>query len=232
MDIVRLAIERPIAVVAAVIMTLMFGLLALQRIPIQLAPDVRRPIVSITTNWHGAAPAEVEREIVNRQEEVLKGMEGVSELTSRSQDGRARIDLEFDIGQNMDRALLLASNRLNQVTGYPEEADEPSMRTASAEDSPIAWFILSRADGNDREMGTYGDFAEDVLRDRLERVSGIARANVYGGREREMRVIIDPERMARYRLTVPDVVRSLRAANASMTAGDVDEGKRVVSHII
>ena len=226
MDIVRLAIERPIAVVAAVIMTLMFGLLALQRIPIQLAPDVRRPIVSITTNWHGAAPAEVEREIVNRQEEVLKGMEGVSELTSRSQDGRARIDLEFDIGQNMDRALLLASNRLNQVTGYPEEADEPSMRTASAEDSPIAWFILSRADGNDREMGTYGDFAEDVLRDRLERVSGIARANVYGDREREMRVIIDPERMARYRLTVPDVVRSLRAANASMTAGDVDEGKR------
>lgn len=226
MDIVRLAIQRPIAVVAAVIMTLMFGLLALQRIPIQLAPDVRRPVVSITTNWHGAAPAEVEREIVNRQEEVLKGMEGVRDLTSRSQDGRARIDLEFSIGENMDRALLLASNRLNQVTGYPEEADEPAMRTASAEDSPIAWFVLSLAAGNDRDMGTYGDFAEDVLRDRIERVPGIARVNVYGGREREMRVIIDPQRMARYRLTVPDVVRSLREADASMTAGDVDEGKR------
>ncbi len=226
MDIVRLAIQRPIAVVAAVIMTLMFGLLALQRIPIQLAPDVRRPVVSITTNWHGAAPAEVEREIVNRQEEVLKGMEGVRDLTSRSQDGRARIDLEFSIGENMDRALLLASNRLNQVTGYPEEADEPAMRTASAEDSPIAWFVLSLAEGNDRDMGTYGNFAEDVLRDRIERVPGIARVNVYGGREREMRVIIDPQRMARYRLTVPDVVRSLREADASMTAGDVDEGKR------
>ena len=226
MDIVRLAIQRPIAVVAAVIMTLMFGLLALQRIPIQLAPDVRRPVVSITTNWHGAAPAEVEREIVNRQEEVLKGMEGVRDLTSRSQDGRARIDLEFSIGENMDRALLLVSNRLNQVTGYPEEADEPAMRTASAEDSPIAWFILSLDEGSDTEMGTYGDFAEDVLRDRIERVPGIARVNVYGGREREMRVIIDPQRMARYRLTVPDVIRSLREADASMTAGDVDEGKR------
>ena len=221
-----LAIRRPIAVVAAVMMTVMFGLLALQSIPIQLAPDVRRPVVSIDTDWHSAAPAEVEREIVNRQEEVLKGLEGVIQMTSRSQDGRGGIQLEFAIDQNMDRALLLASNRLNQVTGYPEEADEPAMRTASAEDSAIAWFILDRAEDNEREMGTYGDFAEDVLRDRIERVSGVSRVNVYGGREREMRIVVDPESMARYRLTVPDIVRSLRAANASLSMGDVDEGKR------
>ncbi len=67
MNLIRLAIDRPIAMMAAVLMTLMFGLLALQTIPIQLIPDVRKPVITIRTNWAGAAPAEIEREIVNRQ---------------------------------------------------------------------------------------------------------------------------------------------------------------------
>ena len=90
MNLIRASIHRPIAVIAAVLMVLMFGVLALNTIPIQLTPDVRRPVLTITTNWAGGAPAEVEREITNRQEEVLKGLEGVSEMSSRSQDGRRR----------------------------------------------------------------------------------------------------------------------------------------------
>ena len=226
MDIIRTAIGRPIAVLAAVVMTVMFGLLALGTIPIQLAPDVRRPIITITTNWAGGAPAEVEREIINRQEEMLKGLEGLTEMEGRAEDGRARIILEFDVDHNMDRALLLVSNRLDRVTGYPEEVDEPVLRTAGAEDQAIAWFILNRAPGNDRDIGSYGDFAQDVVQDRLERVPGVARVNVYGGRERELRIVVDPERMARYGLTVPQVLVALRAANVSLSAGDVEESKR------
>ncbi len=154
MNLIRTAIQRPIAVVAAVLMTVMFGLLALSTIPIQLAPDVRRPVITITTNWLGGAPAEIEREIINRQEEVLKGLEGMTEIEGRSQDGRSRLTLEFKVGQNMDRALLLVANRLDRVTGYPDEVDEPTLRTAGAEDQSIAWFVLTRLDGNDREMNT------------------------------------------------------------------------------
>ncbi len=226
MNLIRTAISRPIAVVAAVLMTVMFGFLALRIIPIQLAPDVRRPIITVTTYWPGGSPAEVEREIVNRQEDVLKGLEGLTDMESRAEDGRARITLEFRVGQNMDRALLLVSNRLNRVNGYPEEADEPTLRTAAAEDQSIAWLVLRRAPGNERDMGSYGDFATDVLQDRLERVSGVGRVDVYGGRERELRVTVDPARLAHYRLTVPGVLRALRAANLSVSAGDVEEGKR------
>ena len=68
MNLIRLSIDRPIAVIAAVLMILLFGLLALQTIPIQLIPDVRQPVLNIQTNWPGAAPAEIEREIINRQE--------------------------------------------------------------------------------------------------------------------------------------------------------------------
>lgn len=226
MNLIRLAIERPIAVVAAVLMAVMFGLVALTTIPIQLTPDVREPVIMITTEWPGAAPAEVEREIINEQEEVLRGLQGVERMYSRARDGAAEVTLEFKVGQNMDRALLLVANRLDRVDGYPEEAEEPRLDTSAAEDSAIAWFILRRAEGNERPIYSYRDFAEDIVQGRLERVPGVANVNVYGGSERELQVVVDPEGMARYGLTVPEVVDALRAANISITAGDVDEGKR------
>ena len=226
MNLIRLSIERPIAVVAAVLMIVLFGLLALQTIPIQLTPDVRRPVISISTQWPGAAPAEVEREIVIRQEEVLTGLTGLEEMRTQSQLGEGEITLEFAIGQNMDRALLLVSNRLNRVEGYPDEADEPTLDTASAEDTAIAWFTIIRTPGNERDMHEYGDFFEDVVKERMERVPGVSRVNMYGGSEREVRVTIEPDNLARYRLTVPEVVVALQNANASASAGYVDEGKR------
>lgn len=225
-NLIRLSIERPIAVLAAVLMVVMFGVVALTKIPIQLTPDVRKPLISLETIWPGAAPAEVEREITNEQEDVLKGLEGLEEISSESQDGRSRITLEFGVGQNMDRALLLTANRLDRVSDYPVEADQPSMRTAGSEDNPIAWFTLVRTGDNNRAIHTYGDFVEDVIQDSLERVPGVARVNVFGGSERELVVRVDPDAMARYRLTVSDVVDTLRAANSSVSAGDVDEGKR------
>ncbi|MDA0998504.1 MAG: efflux RND transporter permease subunit, partial [Proteobacteria bacterium] len=223
---IRLSIERPIAVIAAVLMIIMFGAVALTKIPIQLTPDVQKPVISIETIWPGAAPAEIEREITNRQEEVLRGLEGLHEISSESQDGRSRITLEFAVGQDMTRALLLTANRLDRVNGYPAEADEPFLKAASADDNPIAWFILTRTGDNKTPIHTFGDFAEDVIQDRLERVPGVARVNVYGAAKREMVVSIDPEMLARYRLTVTDVIDTLRAANSSVSAGDVDEGKR------
>jgi len=226
MDLIKLSIQRPIAVIAAVLMVVMFGVVALQTIPIQLTPDVRKPIIQISTNWPGAAPAEVEREVVNRQEEVLKGLEGLDQMTSSSQDSRARITLEFQIDQNMDKALLLVANRLDRVDGYPDEADEPIISTSGSEDNPIAWIVLRRDAGNEKPIHTYGDFAEDVIQDRLERVSGVSLVNVFGGSEREMVIEVDPDRMARYGLTVTSVVQTLRSANASISAGDLDEGKR------
>ncbi|MEM6679135.1 MAG: efflux RND transporter permease subunit, partial [Pseudomonadota bacterium] len=226
MDPIRIAIERPIAVVAAVLMAVMFGALALTQIPIQLTPDVRKPVIEIETNWLGAAPAEIEREIVNPQEDELRGLEGLETMISTSSTGRARVNLEFAIGTDMDRALLLVANRLDRVSSYPDEAEEPAIDTSGSDDNPIAWMILQRVPGNDRPMQEFGDFANDVIKERLERVAGVALVNVYGGVERELQIIIDPERLAQYRLTIPEVVSKLRAESISLSAGDIDEGKR------
>ncbi len=226
MNLVRMAVERPTAVIAAVLMVVLFGLVALETIPIQLTPDVRKPVITVQTLWPGAAPAEVEREIVNRQEEMLKGVEGLEEVESRSENGRARVTLTFAIGTNMDRALLLVANRLDRVDGYPNEADRPTLRTAGAEDNAIAWFVLQTAKDNPRPIHTYGDFIEEVIQDRMERVQGVSRTDVFGEVERELHITVLPERMAQFGLTVTEITAKLRAANASLSAGDVEEGKR------
>ncbi|GAB4357404.1 MAG: efflux RND transporter permease subunit [Kiloniellaceae bacterium] len=226
MDLIGLAIKRPTAVAAAVLIVLALGLVALQTIPIQLTPDVRRPVLQITTTWSGASPLEVEREITNRIEEELTGIEGVAEMSSDSGLGRSRITLEFDIGQNMDRAFMLVSNRLGNVSDLPDEAGEPSIRTSGSEDVPIARMALRRLPGNTRDIEIYGDLVEDLVADRLQRVPGVSQVDYSGGSGRELQVIIEPAVLAGYGLTVPKVMQALRDANVSLTAGAVDEGKR------
>ena len=226
MNLIGLSIKRPIAVVSAVLMLVMFGWVALQRIPIQMAPDVRRPVISIRTSWPGAAPAEVEREIINRQEDALTGLVGLQEMSSTARYGRASINLEFNVGHNMDRALFEISSRLDQISGYPAEADEPSLRGSTNEDDAIAWYAITRVPGNERDILTYGEFLVDVLQDRILRVNGVSDVGIFGDTEREMRIVIDPAKLARYGLTIDDITARLRSANASITGGSVREGKR------
>ena len=226
MNLIRTSLDRPVAVIAGVLMIVMFGYVALQQIPIQLTPDVRKPNLTVTTRWPGAAPAEVEREILNRQEEVLKGVEGVERVVSSAETGRSRITLEFQIGQNMDRAILLVANRLDRVNGYPDEAQRPQIQTRGSEDNPIAWFVITRRDGNDRPIHTYGDFIEDFVIERMERLEGVSGTNFYGGSAKELRIVVQPEKMAQYGLTIPTVLSALQRANIALSAGEVNEGKR------
>ena len=226
MNLIEVSLKRPTAVIAGVLMVVIFGLVALNTIPIQLTPDVRRPIIDIRTSWRDSAPAEVEREITNRIEEKLGGIDGVLELTSRSRYGNSWVRLEFKVGHDIDKGLLDVSNRLALITGLPDEANQPRLLTRGSEDLPIAIFALLRNPGNDRNMETYGEFVEDVLVDRLERVKGISGVGFRGGARRELRIIVHPERMARYGLTVPGIVNVLRGASATFSAGAVEEGKR------
>jgi HAE1 family hydrophobic/amphiphilic exporter-1 len=226
MKLIELAVKRPVAVLSVVLMVVLLGWLALQIIPIQLTPDVRKPLLIVQTSWPGASPAEIEREIVIPQEEKLKGLEGLDRMESRSRRGRGQIILEFSVNSDRNRSILLVNNRLQQVTGLPEEADEPILRTRDTDDNPIAWFTVQTVPGNSRPIRSFGDFVDDTVRDRLERVEGVALVNIYGGNESEIRIIVDPRRLAHYRLTIAELSSALRGTNINISAGEVDEGKR------
>ena len=226
MSLIDLAIKRPVAVLSVVMMIVLMGVVALKFIPIQLTPDLRKPVVAIFTPWPGASPTEVEREITTRQEEALTGLDGLEEIASSSRDGLSRIRLEFSIDTNLDRALMLIGNALTNISGIPDEAKQPRIRTRDSEDNPIAWFVINKLPNNKKDIQTYGAFLEDFLADRLERIPGIALANVFGGKRRELQIVVDPQKLARFRLAVPDVITAMRNANASVSAGVVEEGKR------
>jgi len=225
-NIIKASLERPIAIVSVIIMTIILGIVALDRIPIQIAPDVNKPVISVTTYWFGASPYEMEREIVNRQEEALQGLEGLKKVTANTREGRSKVELEFNLTMDMDRALMLVSNRLNQIDDYPDDAGEPTLDTSGLDDNAIAWFVITKTEGNERNIAAYGDIVEDIVQDRIERVPGVARTNAYGTSKTELRVSINPEKMAYFGLTVPRVIDTIKEANSSISAGDVKEGKR------
>lgn len=219
-------IKRPVTVTVGVILVLLFGFISLFKIPVQLTPEVIKPEITVETFWRGASAREVEREVTERQEEQLKSTPSLVKMTSESRESQGQVVLTFQTGTNLDTALLNVSNRLNQVSNFPVDAERPVLRTVNVGSSAIAWFILKPLAGNDKDINTYHDFAEDFIKTRFERVPGVALSNVLGGQEREMQVIVDPNVIAARDVTILDLTRALVRENADVSAGDFDEGKR------
>lgn len=167
MSLIHSIVHNPVKVTVGVLMTVLFGLVALVRMPMQLTPEVQRPTITVETRWPGASPQEVEREIVLEQEEQLKSVEGITKLSSESADSKGSITLEFLVGTNMDEALLKVNSRLQQVPEYPEDADQPIISTSNAADRPIAWFILSSRLPSDELIATFQK-AHPQIHDELE----------------------------------------------------------------
>ena len=226
MKLVEAAIENPITVIVGVILLVMFGFISLLRIPVQLTPNVDKAEITVNTVWSGGSPQEVEREIVDEQEDVLKSVEGLIEMKSESFYGRGRVTLKFQVGTDPDAALLKASNNLNQVPEYPNEAEEPVLVSSGSEQNAIAWIVLERLSGDNTGIATLYQFVKDYVKPRFERIPGVAESEIYGGVEPEMQVIFDPNAIAAHRITIAEVAAALNRENENISAGDFDEGKR------
>ncbi|MBS0202725.1 MAG: efflux RND transporter permease subunit [Planctomycetes bacterium] len=143
MSLVETFVKNPVKVTVAVLLMSLFGIISLISMPMQLTPEVQTPSLTITTTWPGASPQEIEQEIVREQEEKLKSVEGITKLSSESTDSLGTITLEFAVGTDMDEALLKVNSHLQQVTSYPENADQPVISTSNSANQPIAWFVLT-----------------------------------------------------------------------------------------
>ena len=202
MKLVDTAIKKPVTVTVGAILMVLFGLISLYRIPIQLTPNVDLPEISVETIWRGASPLEIEREIIDVQEDELKNLEGLEEIKSESTDGSGYINLRFEIGTDTDDALLRVSNSLNQVKEYPLDADKPIIKSGGRFEQAIAWMILGAREGYQGVLSHEYDFLDEHVKPRLERIAGVSSANIYGGLEREMQVIIRPEALAARDVTI------------------------------
>jgi HAE1 family hydrophobic/amphiphilic exporter-1 len=155
MQLIDSFVRNPVKVMVGMLLVALFGYVAVVQMPMQLTPEVQTPTITVETRWPGASPQEIEQQIILEQEEYLKGVEGVTKMTSESADSLGKITLEFLVGTNMDRALLLVNSRLQQVPNYPEDADQPVITTANSSDRPIAWFILSPQPPTDDQLNAF-----------------------------------------------------------------------------
>ncbi len=227
MNFIRMCISRPVGVSVAVLLVLIFGVLALFRIPVQLTPTVDVPKITVETRWPGASPQEVEREIVEPQEEQLRSVKGLREMRSTCRDNYGSIELEFYTGVDKDVALRDVADKLRQVSEYPPDVDEPTVAAAdTARDSEIAWLILFATDNNDERLPGLYNFAEDKIKPYLDRVEGVGSTDIYGGREREVHVLVDAGELAARGLTFGQLETALRGQNANLSAGTLAQGKR------
>ncbi|GMQ95597.1 MAG: efflux RND transporter permease subunit [Gammaproteobacteria bacterium] len=221
----RLALSNPVATLVAVLLVVLFGALSLARLPVQLTPEVEKPEITIRTNWRAAAPEEVEAQIIEPQEKVLRGLPGMTRMLAKARRGQGEISIEFEVGQDLGRGLLEVLNRLNRVARYPDDADEPVISTVGGRSRAIAWFILKPTNGNTRDIQSYQDYVEEVVQTRFERVPGVARSEVRGGREREVRITFDAYRAALLGIELPQAAR-LAGGNEDVSGGEANVGKR------
>lgn len=213
-------------VVALIVSVL--GVLAALRVPIQMIPDLEVRTVSIETSWPGATPQDVEKEILLEQEEYLRSLPNLQRLESTASSGRAVIELDFPFGIDMTQTLIRVNNALNQVPSYPENVDEPRVFASSFSANAFMYFAVSPLAGNPRglDMDMLRDFVEDNVRTRLSGVPGVSQVFVWGGAERQVRILLDPARLVDRQLTILDVRDAIRARNQDVSGGEIDSGKR------
>ena len=226
MDPIRFSIEKPVSIIVGIILIVLFGWIGLTSLPYQLSPTVIEPEITVTTTWPGATPYEVEREIIEEQEKVLKGIPGLVEMESSSFNSQGTITLKFSIGTDVNGALLRVSNKLDEVPSYPENVDKPIISATGAATSPVIWMVLKTLDGNTSSTYTYRTYFENNIRQYLERTTGVADLFIGGGIEKEMHIIVKPESLAAYGLTITDLIDVLRAENINISAGTLGVGRR------
>ncbi len=223
---VGVAIRRPVSVTAAVLLTLFFGALAVVGLPIQLTPDITQPTITVSTQWPGASPLEIEAEILEEQEEVLEGVPGLERMESVARSNQAEITLEFAVGTDLEQALVRVSNQLSQVPRYPDTADQPIISTADAAGPPLAVILVRHDEG--RSIDRYRTWVEEEIVPQLERIDGVASTFMRGGRRSEIQVDFDTQALAARGLTVPLVADKIRAELSNASAGELDIGKRTM----
>jgi len=219
MDFIKFSISKPVSVCVGVILVVLFGLIGIYSLPVQLTPDVETPQITVNTIWPGATPYEVEKDIVEEQEKVLKGIQRLTLMESSSYNSRAEITLTFEVGTDIDVVLLRVSNKLNEVRRYPENVEKPVIEASGAQSSPVIWMVLKTIEGPAVKVNSYRTFFENDVRQYLERVPGVGSLFVFGGSEKQLEVVISPESIAKHNLSVSQVIDRLQTANRNVSAG-------------
>ena len=214
----RVSINNPVFATMAMAALCVLGLFSYSQLRVERLPDITPPIVFVSVAYPGASPGATETELTRPIELALNGIAGVKMIRSNSLEGRSETVVEFQVSADMNRAVQDVRDKVAVVQpAFPRDAKQPYVSRFDGENAqPTVYLSLLGAERSARELSL---LADQVVRKRLERASGVARVDVGGLTVRQIRIDLDPQRLRAYQLTPADVSAALQRANADMPVG-------------
>ena len=221
MGLTRFAINRPITITMFVLALVLMGSIAYTRLPVSRYPNLDIPRVTIRVSYPGASPQDVEQLVAEPIEEAMNGLSGVTDITSTSREGSARVSLRLTENADVNEVIGDVNRKLSAIRSLlPADIDSPSVRKIDLEARPIMNISLS----GDASLGQLYDLATDTVAPRLQSLDGVGQVDVVGGLESEVQVLVDPTKVQSYGLSLQQVRSALAENHLSRPGGTVYQG--------
>lgn len=222
----RFALNRPITVLMGILGFLVVGAIAFTRIPVELMPaGFVPPFLGIWVPYPNASPQEIEEQITKPVEEQIRTINGVRNMRTYSSSDRLWAEVEFAQDTDMDLAYAQLRDRMDRVKSeIPEEIDHIWLRKWSGDDDPILWIALIQ----EKEMEDPFYLAEQFIQKPVERIDGIAKAEIWGAQEKTIQILVNQDRVKSYNINLYDVIQKLQQENFSISSGHVTEGNQKI----
>lgn len=224
----RVAIQRPIAVSMFFAALLLIGGLGFSRLPVDLLPSITYPRLTIITTFDDIPAQDLERLVTQPLEEVVTALAGVRGVVSRTREGVSTITVEYEWGTQMDFANLNLREAIDRVAfrdDFPTGAERPVILRWDPTSRPISILVLE----GEGQIQDVTEFAREVVKPALEQVDGVSQAELVGGSDREILVMPDPRKLATYGIQIADIATALSRSNVNFPGGKVRQGPLYLS---
>ncbi len=220
MSLYTLSIRRPVLATVMSVVIVIFGVIGFFFLGVREYPAVEPPIISVSTSYRGANADVIDAQITEPLEESINGIEGIRTLSSVSREGRSSLTVEFILGTDLERAANDVRDRVSRAMGsLPDDVEPPIISKADADGQPIVFLNIK---SNQRDLLELSDIADNTFKERLQTIPGVSRVDVWGEKRYAMRMWIDPQKLAAYRLTPLDVRTALSRANVELPSGRIE----------
>lgn len=219
-----ISIKRPVLASVMSLLILLVGLIAYDRLSVREYPKIDVPVVSVETVYPGASASIIESQVTKIIEDSLSGIEGIDFISSISRSEKSQISVTFRLERDPDDAASEVRDRVGRVRGQlPDDIEEPVVAKSEADAQPIIWIALSSDSHTTMEVT---DYAENRVKDPLQTVPGVASVMIVGERRYAMRIWLDPQKMAAYKIVPQDIEAALSAQNVEIPAGRIESLER------
>jgi multidrug efflux pump len=224
MQLPEISIRRPVFATVLSLLILLIGYVSFTKLSVREYPKIDEPNVTVQTNYRGASAEVVEAQVTKVLEDSLAGIEGVDVITSISRPEQSQITVRFKLTREPDAAAAEVRDKVARVRQrLPTDVDEPQISKVEADAFPVIWLSFSSDTLNVLQLS---DLANRIAKPMLQTASGAADVRIFGERKYAMRVNVDPDKLAAYRLTVQDLEDALRRNNVEVPAGRIESQRR------